>query len=163
MPLAGAMSPWHAICGHVAYLFSSFHYFHKHTFTFVLVKKTTMSKFLFLRNPKHSCPLSPQLGLWGMLEVPDWGLASWYWFGYGHWSLIYPWSKFWLSILILKVQRTSMSFKSSFGALEDAGGSWLGFCILILIWIWSLVFDTLMIQILALYLDFEGAKNIHVH
>ena len=48
------------------------------------------------------------------------------------------------------------------GALEDAGGSWLGFGILILIWIWSLVFDIPIIQILALYLDFEGAKNIHV-
>ena len=55
-----------------------------------------------------------------------------------------------------------MSFKSSFGALEDAGGSWLGFGILILIWIWSLVFGTHIFQILALYLDFEGAKNIHV-
>ena len=32
----------------------------------------------------------------------------------------------------------------------------------ILIWIWSLVFDTLMIQILALYLDFAGEKSIHV-
>merc|ERR1712082_419126 len=52
--------------------------------------------------------------------------------------------------------------KSSFGALEDAGGSSLGFGILILIVIWSLVSDIPMIQILALYLDFEGAKNIHV-
>ena len=32
-------------------------------------------------------------------------------------------------------------FKTWFGALEDAGGSWLGLCILILIRIWSLVFD----------------------
>ena len=55
-----------------------------------------------------------------------------------------------------------MSFKASFETLEDAGGSWLGFGILILIWIWSLAFDTPMIRILALYLDFEGAKNIHV-
>ena len=77
-----------------------------------------------------------------MLEVPDWGLASWSWFGYGHWSLIYLWSKFWLFILILKLQRTSMYFNSWFGALEDAGDSWLGFGILILIWIWSLVFGT---------------------
>ena len=38
----------------------------------------------------------------------------------------------------------------------------MGFGILILIWVWSLVSDTPMIQILALYLDFEGAKNIHV-
>ena len=97
-----------------------------------------------------------------MLEVPDWGLASWSWFGYGHLSLMYPWSKFWLSILLLKGKRTYMSINSSFGALEDAGGSWLGFGILIFIWILSLVFDTIMIQILALYLDFKGAKNIHV-
>ena len=90
------------------------------------------------------------------------GLASWLWFGYGHLHLIDPWSKFWLSILILKVQRTSMSFKSSVLALEDGGGSWLGFGILIVIWIWSLVFDRPMIQILDLYLDFEGAKKIHV-
>ena len=56
-----------------------------------------------------------------------------------------------------------MAFKSWFGALEDAGGSWLRFGILIFIWIWSLVFGTPMFQILALYLNFEGAKNIHVH
>ena len=71
-------------------------------------------------------------------------------------------SKFWLSILILKVQRTSMSFKSSFLDLEDAGGSWLGFGIFILIWIWSLALKTNIIQIWALYLDFEGTKTINV-
>ena len=54
-----------------------------------------------------------------------------------------------------------MSFKSSFGALEEALGSRLGFGILILIWIWSLVFDIPMIRILALYLDLK-VKNIHV-
>ena len=43
-----------------------------------------------------------------------------------------------------------------------AGGSGLGFGILILIQIWSLVFDTPIFQILALYVDFECAKNIHV-
>ena len=48
------------------------------------------------------------------------------------------------------------------GALEDDEGSWLDFGILRMIWIWSLVFDTAMIRILALYLDFEGAKNIQV-
>ena len=64
--------------------------------------------------------------------------------------------------MILKVQRTSMSFMSLFGALEDTESSWLGFGILILIWIWSLVFDIPMFQLLTLYLDFEGAKNIHV-
>ena len=38
----------------------------------------------------------------------------------------------------------------------------LGFGILTLIWIWSLVFGTPICQILALYLDFAGAKNINV-
>ena len=38
----------------------------------------------------------------------------------------------------------------------------LGFGILILIWIWSLVFYIPMIWIFNLYLDFEGAKNLHV-
>ena len=82
-----------------------------------------------------------------------------------------------------KVQRTFMPFKSLYGsswifalyfdsegaknidvlyALDAAGGSWLGFVILTLMWIGSLVFDTPMIRILALYLDFEGAKNIHI-
>ena len=88
----------------------------------------------FWRCKEHWCPLSPHFGLWSSLEVLDWGLTSWSWFGYGHWSLMYLYSEFWLSILILKVQRTYMSFKSSLGALEDAGGSWLGFVILILIW-----------------------------
>ena len=111
---------------------------------------------------EHPCPWSPDLGLWRMLEVPDWGLASWSWFGYGHWSLIHPFPKFWLYNLILMVQRTSMFLKSWFGAFGDAGGLWLGFGIVILIGIWSLVFDIPMIWIWALYLDFEGAKNIHV-
>ena len=39
----------------------------------------------------------------------------------------------------------------------------MGFGILILIWIWSLVFDATMIRILTLYLYFEGAKNFDVH
>ena len=37
-------------------------------------------------------------------------------------------------------------------------GSWN----LILIYIWSLVFNIPMFQILAFYLDFEVVKNIHV-
>ena len=57
---------------------------------------------------------------------------------------------------------TSRSSKSWFWALKDAGGSWLGFGNWILIWIMSLVFDTPMFQILALYINIEGAKNIHV-
>ena len=38
----------------------------------------------------------------------------------------------------------------------------MGLGILILIFIWSLVFDTPIFRILALILDFEGAKNIYV-
>ena len=80
------------------------------------------------------------------------------------WSLIFDIPMIWILalILILKAQRTSMSFKSKFVALEDAWGFWLGFVLLILNWTWSLVFDIPMIWILALYNDFEGAKNIHV-
>ena len=89
----------------------------------------------FRRCKDHPYHLSPHLGLLGTLEVSDWALAFWLWFGYGHLSLIHQCSKYQLSILILKLQRTSMSFKSSFGALEDAVGSWLGFGIMILIWI----------------------------
>ena len=90
---------------------------------------------------EHPCPLSPNLGLLRMLELPDWGLGSWPWFGYDQWSLIHQWSKCWIVILILKVERTLMSFKSFFMALEDAECSWLGFRILIFIWIWSLVLE----------------------
>ena len=49
--------------------------------------------------------LSPHLGRWRMLKVPDWCLAYGSWFEYGHQSLIHLWFKFWFSILILKVQR----------------------------------------------------------
>ena len=55
-----------------------------------------------------------------------------------------------------------MSYKSLYGALEDAGGSCPGNGILILIWIWSRVFDIPIFQIMALSHDFEGAKNIDV-
>ena len=66
------------------------------------------SLFWFWRCKEHPSPLSPHWGLWRMLEVPYWGLASWYLFRYGHWSLIHQWSKLWPSILLLKVQRTSI-------------------------------------------------------
>ena len=77
------------------------------------------------------------------------------------WSLVFgtPMIQILFSILVLKVQITFMSFKSWFGAFEGAGGFWLGFGILIIIWILSLVFDSPMIQMLALYLDFEAEKT----
>ena len=68
------------------------------------------SKFWLPIFQEHPCPLTLNLVLLRMLDVPDWGLGSWPWFGYGHWYLDHPYSKFWHSILILKVQRTLMSF-----------------------------------------------------
>ena len=97
-----------------------------------------------------------------MLEVTDWSLGSWSSFRNDHWCLIHPFSKFWLSILILMLQRTSISFKPWFGALEDSGGSSLGFCILMLNWIWLLVYGIPMFQICALYFNLEDANNMHV-
>ena len=69
-----------------------------------------------------------------------------------------------LDLNIIKMQKTSRSFKSWFGALEDGGGKWLKLSIWILIFILiqSLIFDRPMFWIVALYLDLEGAKNIHV-
>ena len=75
---------------------------------------------------EHQCPLSTHLWLWGTLEVPDWGWSSWSWFGYDQWSLLDPSSHFWPVILILKVQRTLMSFESLFWPLEDTKGSNFG-------------------------------------
>ena len=115
-----------------------------------------------------------------MLEVPDWVLTSWYWLWYGHCSLIHPCSKFqlsilflkeqktsrsfksfkslihqclkfWISILILKVERTHMSLKSLFGTLEDAVWG-----LLLLSWFgysyWSLIhsYSELWLSILIL-------------
>ena len=86
-----------------------------------------LALYRFWRCKEHPCPLCSNLGLWRTLEVPDWGLGSWSLFGYGQCSLTLPSSEFWIVILILKVPRTSMSLKSWFGALEDAGCSWLWF------------------------------------
>ena len=85
----------------------------------------------FLRCKEKPCPLSPHLGLLRMLEDPDWGLTTCFWFGYGHWSLVHPCSKFWLFILNLKVQRTTMSFMSWFETLVGVKSYWLGFSIFI--------------------------------
>ena len=87
----------------------------------------------FRRCKEPPCLLSPHFWLRRTLDVPDWSLVFWSLYGNDQWSLIHTWSKFWLSILTLKVQRTSMSFKSWFGALVGTGSSWQGFGILILI------------------------------
>ena len=61
-----------------------------------------------------TCPLSLDLGVWRMLEVSGWDLESWSSVGFDHWCLVNPCSNFWLFILIIKVQRTSMFLKSWF-------------------------------------------------
>ena len=93
----------------------------------------------------------------------DFWFQPWYFFVW-MWSKVFgtPMFPILLFILIFMMQRTSMTFKSWFRALEDTRGYWLGFGNLILIQFWSLVFDTTMFQILALYLNFEDAKNNHV-
>ena len=76
------------------------------------------SRSWFWRCKEHPCPLCPDLGLWRTLEVPDWGLASWSWFGYGHWSLIHPLSEFLISTLIMRVQNPSQEHPVSSKALN---------------------------------------------
>ena len=76
----------------------------------------------FWRWKKHLCPLSPDLGFSLGLVFPDWGLANWSWLGYSHWPLIHIYGHFWLSVLIYKVQRTSMIGKSSFGVVSILEG-----------------------------------------
>ena len=98
---------------------------------------------------------------WFRALVYDWG----FWLSFDIMILIWIWSLAFNTPMFLilalhfdlKVQRTSMSFKSCFWALEDAGGPWLWFGILILILPWSLAVHKLIFQILALYLDINFA------
>ena len=93
------------------------------------------------------------------------------------WSLVLYKTIFWVLALYLDFEdiKTTISFKSWYGPLEDTGCSWLKFGILswfgygFLTGVWHPDIDLDMItglwfsicQILALYLDFEGANNIH--
>ena len=72
------------------------------------------SLYRFWRFKEHPGPLSPDFGFGKMLEAPDWGFASWYWFGYDHWFSVR------ILGLYLNFQgaKTSMPFKSWFGVLE---------------------------------------------
>ena len=77
----------------------------------------------FWSSKEYLSPLSTDLVLLRMMEVPDYGLVFWTQLGYGFWSLIHPHSEFWLSLLILMVQRTTMSFKTCFGDLGEVVAS----------------------------------------
>ena len=116
----------------------------------------------FWRCKEHLCALSPDSGLWLGMKVPDWGLASWYWFGYGHWSLIYQCSKFWIFIFIWRRKEHPWPFSPDLGLWMMLKVPDWGLIFWSSIWIWSLVFGTPIIWILALHLDFESAMNIHV-
>ena len=103
---------------------------------------TTMSqttynpKFSFLhwikRCKEPSCPRSPGLGIWRTLEVPDWGFGSWSWWGGVKNVPNILCFEIQLSTLNRKVQRTLMSWKSWSVVVEDSGGSWQGFWLLIM-------------------------------
>ena len=104
---------------------------------------------------EHPCSLSPYLWLWTMR------VGSWLWFVIINlvliWlrSLVHTCAKSGLSFWILNVQVLLLAF-------ENAGGSWLGFDIFVLIWVWPLICDTPLFQILCLYFHSKGAKSIHV-
>ena len=59
-----------------------------------------LSKFwlfiLIQRVKRTSMSSKSWLGVWRILKVLDWALESGSWFSFGHWSLICPFSKFWL-------------------------------------------------------------------
>ena len=119
------------------------------------------SLFWIWRCKEHPCLLSPHLGLWRTLEVPDWGLASWYWFGYGHWSLVLHMPNFGSLSWFWRCKEHPCPLSPHLGLwrtleVPDWGftsWSWFWYCH------WYLL---LMSGILCLYLDFESAKNIHV-
>ena len=77
----------------------------------------------FWRCKEQPCPLSPHLGLWRLLEVPDWGwhldlaldMVTDLWYTTDpNFSFL---SSFW------GCKEHPCPFRSWFGALEDAGGS----------------------------------------
>ena len=79
----------------------------------------------------------------------------------GQWSLINQCTEFWLSLINdFEGAKYISVFQVRILALEETGAHWLGVGIQSMLYIWSLVLNTPMIQNLASYLDFEGAKNI---
>ena len=84
------------------------------------------SLFWFWRCTEPPCPLSLDLGLWRMLEVPDWGLAHWSWFVYGQWSWLGYVQEPCLDLLgIFHLQRLRKYVVSGFWWVQD--GFMVGF------------------------------------
>ena len=74
----------------------------------------------FCMYKEHPCPLRPYLVFWWGLVVTDWGLVSWSWFGYSHWSVIHLYSKFWLSIYIFRCKEHPCSLSPHLGLWKMA-------------------------------------------
>ena len=107
-PLSPGFGLWRALevpdCGLACWFW--FEYDH-----WSLINSKFCSLYWFWRCKEHLCPLSPYLGLQRILEVPEWCLTYGSWFWYCQWSFIYPWSPFWLSVIIwrCKVHWCSLS------------------------------------------------------
>ena len=78
-------------------------------------------------------PWSHGLELWRTLEVPNWSLGSWSWWGEVKNVPNNLFSEIQLYTFNKMVQRTLMSLKSWSGVVEDSGGSWPGLRFLIMI------------------------------
>ena len=112
----------------------------------------------FWRWKEHTCPWSPYLGLWRMLcgvcySYLDLVIVTGLWYTHIlNYDLLsdFEGAK---KITVLQVLISSV---------WGFWGSWLGFGILILIRIWSLVFGSPMFWFFVLHLYFESAKDIHV-
>ena len=115
----------------------------------------------FWRCKEYPCPLSP-----------DWRFEGPLWFLFGILHNEYDSDRVivfdTLMFPILAVYLESESTRNfnvlhiMIEALKEAKNYWVGYGILILIWIMSMVFDTIIFQIFALYVEFKGANNVHV-
>ena len=99
--------------------------------------------------------LSPDLGLWrilwfltGVLDHDlDYDMATGLWYNYvPNWCSL-SWFSLCQGYQCSLSPNLGLWMMPGFRALDDAGGSWLGVWILILIMIWSLNFDTSIFQI----------------
>ena len=95
---------------------------------------------LFWRCIEHPCSLHPYLGLWWVLEVPDLGFASSFWFNMDT-GLGYIYNTIFGSLFILKVQRRSSPWSPDLGLWWVLEVSDLGYASWSWIWYghWSLI------------------------
>jgi len=134
---------------------------------------TGVPNFVYLswywRCKEHQCPLSPNLELWRMLDVPDWGIASWSWFGW----VKEPCLDLTLSFHFTQIGR---SWDFNFLCLCLCMCMCLCLCPTVILLsqaqmgfgfeLWQFFYSHWylihMCSTFWLYIDFDGAKNIHV-